>query len=80
MDYVKKLKKLAPAKKIWKRTKSQGCQADRKEEAPPTLPPSRVENLSDVEEMSLASLDDLLREFGDTLEREFGSTIENARA
>jgi hypothetical protein len=36
--------------------------------------------LSDVEEMSLASLDDLLREFGDTLEREFGSTIENARA
>jgi hypothetical protein len=30
--------------------------------------------------MSLASLDDLLREFGDTLEREFGSTLENARA
>jgi hypothetical protein len=25
MDYDKKLKKLAPMKKIWKRTKSQGC-------------------------------------------------------
>jgi hypothetical protein len=72
--------KLAPAKKIRKRTKSRGCQTDRKEEAPPTLPPSRIENLSDVEEMSLASLDDLLREFGDTLEREFGSTLENARS
>jgi chromosome segregation ATPase len=80
MDYDKKLKKLTPTKKIWKRTKSQGCQTERKEEAPPTLPPSRTESLSDVEEMSLASLDDLLREFGDTLEREFGSTLENARA
>jgi hypothetical protein len=45
MDYAKKLKKLAPAKKIRKRTKSQGCQTDRKEEAPPTLPPSRIESL-----------------------------------
>jgi chromosome segregation ATPase len=80
MDYAKKLKKLAPAKKIRKRTKSRGCKTDRKEEAPPTLPPSRIENLSGIEEMSLASLDDLLREFGDTLEREFGSTLENARA
>jgi chromosome segregation ATPase len=80
MDYTKKLKKLAPTKKIRKRTKSQGCQIDRKEEAPPTLAPSRIENLSDVEEMSLASIDDLLREFGDTLEREFGSTLENARS
>jgi hypothetical protein len=34
MDYAKKLKKLAPAKKIRKRFKSQGCQTDRKEEAP----------------------------------------------
>jgi chromosome segregation ATPase len=80
MDYDKKLKKLAPTKKIQKRTKSQGCQTERKEEAPPTLPPSRIENLSDVENMSLASLDDLLREFGDTLEREFGSTLGSARA
>jgi chromosome segregation ATPase len=39
MDYAKKLKKLAPAKKIRKRFKSQGCQIGRKEEAPPTLPP-----------------------------------------
>jgi hypothetical protein len=51
-----------------------------KKEAPPTLPPSRIENLSGVEDMSLASLDDLLKEFGDTLEREFGSTLESARA
>jgi hypothetical protein len=29
--------------------------------------------------MSLASLDDLLKEFGDTLEKEFGSTLESAR-
>jgi hypothetical protein len=29
--------------------------------------------------MSLASLDDLLKEFGDTLEKEFGSTSESAR-
>jgi FtsZ-binding cell division protein ZapB len=70
MDYAKKLKKLGPAKKIWKQTKSQGCQTDRKEEAPPTLPPSRIENFSDVEEVSLASLDDLLTEFGDTLEND----------
>jgi hypothetical protein len=79
MDYDKKLKKLAPTKKIRKRTKSQGCQTERKEEAPPTLPPSRIENLSNVEDMSLASLDDLLREFGDTLGRAFGSTLESAR-
>jgi hypothetical protein len=80
MDYAKKLKKLTHTKKIQKRTKSQGCQTDRKEEALPTLPPSKIESLSDVEEMSLASLDDLLREFGDTLESEFGNTLENARA
>jgi chromosome segregation ATPase len=80
MDYDKKLKKLAPTKKIRKRTKSQGCQTERKEEAPPILPPSKTESLSDIEDMSLASLDDLLREFGDTLEREFGSTLESARA
>jgi hypothetical protein len=43
MDYDKKLKKLTPTKKIWKRTKSQGCQTERKEEAPPTLPPSKIE-------------------------------------
>jgi chromosome segregation ATPase len=52
MDYDKKLKKLAPTKKIQKKTKSQGCQTERKKEAPPALPPSRKENLSDVEDMS----------------------------
>jgi hypothetical protein len=79
MDYDKKLKKRAPTKKIRKRTKSQGCQTEWKKEALPALPPSRIENLSDVEDMYLASLDDLLKEFGDTLEREFGSTLESTR-
>jgi hypothetical protein len=73
MDYARRLKWLAPVKKIWKRFKSQGCQTDPKEEAPLTLPSLGIENLSNVEEVSLASLDDLLREFGDTL-------VGNARA
>jgi chromosome segregation ATPase len=79
MDYDKKLKKLAPARKIRKKTKSQGCQTEQKEEAPPTLPPAGLRNSSDTEEMSLASLDDLLKEFGDTLEKEFGSTLASTR-
>jgi uncharacterized protein YdcH (DUF465 family) len=73
MDYARRLKKLAPVKKIMKHFKSQGCKTDPKEEAPPTLPSLGIENLSDVEELSLASLDDLLKEFGDTL-------VENDRA
>jgi outer membrane murein-binding lipoprotein Lpp len=73
MDYVRRLKKLAPLKKTQKRFKSQGCQTDPKEEAPPTLPSLGIENFSDVEEVSLASLDDLLREFRDTL-------VDNAHA
>jgi hypothetical protein len=77
MDYEKKLKKLAPARKIRKKTRSQGCQTEQKEEAPPALPPTRIGNSSDTEEMSLASLDDLLKEFGDTLEKEFGSTLDS---
>jgi outer membrane murein-binding lipoprotein Lpp len=79
MDYDKKLKKLAPARKIRKKTKSQGCQTEQKEEAPPALPPTRIRNSSDTEEMSLASLDDLLKEFGGTLEKEFGSTLDSTR-
>jgi chromosome segregation ATPase len=79
MDYDKKLKKLAPTKKIQKKTKSQGCKTEWKKKAPPAPPPARIENLFDVEDMSLASLDDLLKEFGDTLEKEFGSTSESAR-
>jgi hypothetical protein len=79
MDYDKKLKKLAPTNKIQKRTKSQGCQTERKKEAPPALHPSRIESLSNIEDMSLASLDDLLKGFGDTLEREFRNTVESAR-
>jgi chromosome segregation ATPase len=78
MDYDKKLKKLAPTKKIQNKTKGQGCQAERRKKAPPAPPLARIENLSDVKDMSLASLDDLLKEFGDTLEKEFGSTSENA--
>jgi chromosome segregation ATPase len=34
LDYDKKLKKLAPARKIRKKTKSQGCQTEQKEENP----------------------------------------------
>jgi outer membrane murein-binding lipoprotein Lpp len=64
MDYDKKLKKLAPTKKILKKTRSQGCQTEQKKEAPPALPPTRIENSSNTEDMSLASLDDLLKEFG----------------
>jgi outer membrane murein-binding lipoprotein Lpp len=79
MDYDKKLKKLAPTKKIEKKTKNQGGQTERRKKAPPAPTPARIENLSDVEDMSLASLDDLLKEFGDTLEKEFVSTSENAR-
>jgi outer membrane murein-binding lipoprotein Lpp len=66
MDYDKKLKKLAPARKTRKKTRSQGCHTEQKEKAPPALPPTRIGNSSDIEEMSLASLDDLLKEFGDT--------------
>jgi hypothetical protein len=77
MDYDKKLKKLAPARKIRKKTKSQGCQTEQKEEAPPALPPTRIGNSSDTEEMFLASLDDLLKKFGDTLEKEFGSILDS---
>jgi hypothetical protein len=66
-------------KKIQKKTKSQGCQIEWKKKTPPAPPVSRIENLSDVKDMSLASLDDLLKEFGDTLEKEFGSTLESAR-
>jgi outer membrane murein-binding lipoprotein Lpp len=76
MDYDKKL---APTKKIQKKTTSQGCQTERRKKAPPAPAPARIENLSDIEDMSLASLDDLLKEFGDTLEKEFGSTSGNAR-
>jgi outer membrane murein-binding lipoprotein Lpp len=79
MDYDKKLKKLARTRKIRKKTKSQGCQTEQKEEAPPALPPTRIRNSTDTEEMSLASLDDLLKEFGDTLEKEFGSTLDSTR-
>jgi hypothetical protein len=79
MDYDKKLKKLAPARKIRKKTKSQGCQTEQKEEAPPAPPPAEIRSSSDPEEMSLASLDDLLTEFGDTLEKEFGSTLHSTR-
>jgi hypothetical protein len=67
MDYARRLKKLAPIKKIQKCFKSQGCQTDMKEEAPPTLPSLGIENFCNIEEVSLASLVDLLREFGDTL-------------
>jgi chromosome segregation ATPase len=77
MDYDKKLKKLAPKKKIQKKTTNQGCQTEKKKKTPPTPPPPRIDDWSD-EDISLASLDDLLKEFEDTLEKEFGSTSGNA--
>jgi hypothetical protein len=53
---------------------------DGEEEEDPSSPASpRIEDWSDAKDMSLASLDDLLKEFGDTLEKEFGSTSGNAR-
>ena len=38
MDYARRIKRLAPIKKIRKHFKSQGCQTDPKEEALPALP------------------------------------------
>jgi hypothetical protein len=53
---------------------------DGEEEEDPSSPASpRIEDWSDAKDMSLASLDDLLKEFGDTLEKEFGSTSGTAR-
>ena len=79
MDYDKKLKKLAPKKKIQKKTTDQGCQTEKKKKkAPLALPPPRIDDWSDDEDISLASLDDLLKAFGDTLEKEFVSTSGNA--
>jgi DNA-binding transcriptional regulator YbjK len=68
MDYARRLNKLTPAKKIRKHFKSQGCQTDPREETPPTLPSLGIASFSDIEEVSLASLDDLIKKFGDTLE------------
>jgi hypothetical protein len=51
MDYDKKLKKLAPTKKIQKKTKNQGCQTERKKKAPPAPSLFRIENLFDVEDV-----------------------------
>jgi hypothetical protein len=77
--YDKKLKKLAPKKKIQKKTTDQGCQTEKKKKkAPLSLPPPRIDDWSDDEDISLASLDDLLKAFGDTLEKEFVSTSGNA--
>jgi outer membrane murein-binding lipoprotein Lpp len=78
MDYYKKLRKLAPKKKIQKKTTNQGCQTEKKKKTPPAPPSPRIDDWSDAEDISLASLDDLLKEFGDTLEKEFGSTSGNA--
>jgi outer membrane murein-binding lipoprotein Lpp len=77
MDYDKKLRKLAPKKKIQKKTTNRGCQTEKKK-TPPAPPPPRIDDWSDAEDISLASLDDLLKEFRDTLEKEFGSTSGNA--
>jgi hypothetical protein len=67
IDYARKLKRFAPVKKVRKRLKNKECQTNLKLESPPTLPSLGLDNLSDVKEVSLASLDELLKEFGDTL-------------
>jgi chromosome segregation ATPase len=79
MDYDKKLRNLDPKKKIQKKTTNQGCQTEKKKKnTTPAPPPPRIDDWSDAKDISLASLDDLLKEFGDTLEKEFGSTSGNA--
>jgi chromosome segregation ATPase len=78
MDYDKKLRKLAPKKKIQKKTNNQGCQTEKKKKTPSAPLSPRIDDWSDAEDISLASLDDPLKEFGDTLEKEFGSTSGNA--
>jgi hypothetical protein len=77
IDFDKKLKKLAPKNKIQKKTTNQGCQTEKKK-APLALPPPRIDDWSDEEDVSLASLDDLLKAFGDTLDKELASTSKNA--
>jgi hypothetical protein len=60
-------------------TTNQGCQTEKKKKkAPPALPPPRIDEWSDEEDISLASLDDLLKAFGDTLDKELASTSKNA--
>jgi outer membrane murein-binding lipoprotein Lpp len=79
IDFDKKLKALAPKKKIQKKTTHQGCQTEKKKKkAPLALPPPRIDDWSDEEDVSLASLDDLLKAFGDTLDKELASTSKNA--
>jgi outer membrane murein-binding lipoprotein Lpp len=54
MDYDKKLKKLAPKRKIQKKTTNRGCQTEKKKEkTPPAPPPPRIDDWSD-EDISLA--------------------------
>jgi hypothetical protein len=51
---------------------------EEEEEEDPSSPTSpMIDDWSD-EDISLASLDDLLKEYGDTLEKEFDSTSGNA--
>jgi FtsZ-binding cell division protein ZapB len=69
-DYARRLKRFAPVKKIQKHFKNQGCQTveEKAEEEPPSpIAALGLDNLSDVEEVSLASLDEILKEFGDVL-------------
>jgi hypothetical protein len=45
MNYDKKLKMLAPTKKIRKKTMSQGCQTERRKKAPPAPALARIEKM-----------------------------------
>jgi chromosome segregation ATPase len=69
-DYARKLKRFALVKRVRKCFKSQGCQTfqeEKEEESPLPLAALGLDNLSDVEEASLAHLDEILMEFEDAL-------------
>jgi hypothetical protein len=47
--------------------RNQGCQTDKEDDPPPPLPALGLDNLSNIEKISLADLDKLLEGFGDAL-------------
>ena len=51
---------------------------EEEEEGPSSPTSPRIDDWSNEEDVSLASLDDLLKAFGDTLDKELASTSKNA--
>jgi hypothetical protein len=76
---TRSLRSSPPKRKSRRRPPTEDAKQRRSRRRPlwPHLLP-RIDDWSDDEDISLASLDDLLKEFGDTLEKEFGSTSGNA--